>query len=40
MSESELKAIDDYRFQQRLPNRAAAVRELLKSGMAATEATH
>jgi hypothetical protein len=34
VSESELKAIDDFRFQCRLPNRAAAVRALLKSGMA------
>jgi hypothetical protein len=33
VSEDELRAIDDYRFQFRLPNRAAAVRALLKSGM-------
>ena len=33
VSENELQAIDEYRFQFRLPNRAAAVRALLKSGM-------
>jgi hypothetical protein len=30
----ELQAIDDFRFQYRLPSRAAAVRELLKRGLA------
>ena len=36
VSESELKAIDEYRFQLRLPTRAAAVRALLQTGMTST----
>jgi hypothetical protein len=36
VSENELQAIDDYRFQFRLPNRAAAVRALLQTGMTST----
>jgi len=31
----ELKALDDWRFQHRMPSRAAAVRELLKRGLTA-----
>jgi hypothetical protein len=31
----ELVALDDFRFKQRMPSRAAAVRELLKRGLAA-----
>jgi len=31
----ELLVIDDFRFQKRMPTRAAAVRELLKRGLAA-----
>jgi hypothetical protein len=31
----ELKAIDDWRFVQRMPSRAAAVRELLRRGLTA-----
>ena len=31
----ELIALDDFRFKQRMPSRAAAVRELLKRGLAA-----
>ena len=31
----ELKALDDFRFGKRMPSRAAAVRELLKRGLAA-----
>jgi hypothetical protein len=31
----ELDALDDFRFVQRMPTRAAAVRELLKRGLAA-----
>jgi hypothetical protein len=30
----ELKALDDWRFARRMPSRAAAVRELLKHGLA------
>lgn len=31
----ERKAIDDWRFQRRMPSRAAAVRELLRRGLEA-----
>jgi hypothetical protein len=31
----ELRAIDDFRFSRRMPSRAAALRELLKRGLAA-----
>lgn len=31
----EVKALDDWRFLKRMPSRAAAVRELLKRGLAA-----
>jgi hypothetical protein len=34
LSPEELKAVDDFRFQTRMPSRAAAVRELLKRGLA------
>ena len=35
LSPEELTAVDDFRFQTRMPSRAAAVRELLKRGLAA-----
>ena len=35
LTEEELSAIDDWRFTRRMPTRAAAVRELLKRGLAA-----
>lgn len=35
LSGEELLVLDDFRFQQRMPSRAAAVRELLKRGLAA-----
>jgi len=31
----ELVVVDNFRFQKRMPSRAAAVRELLKRGLAA-----
>jgi hypothetical protein len=34
LSPEELKALDDFRFQHRMPTRAAAVRELLRMGLA------
>ncbi len=34
LSPEELTAIDDFRFRHRMPTRAAAVRELLKLGLA------
>jgi hypothetical protein len=35
LTPEELTAIDDWRFTRRLPTRAAAVRELLRRGLAA-----
>ena len=35
LSPDELTVVDDFRFKQRMPSRAAAVRELLKRGLAA-----
>ena len=35
LADDELQALDDWRFQRRMPSRAAAVRELLKRGLAA-----
>jgi hypothetical protein len=34
LSEAEAAAIEDFRFRHRLPTRTAAVRELLKRGLA------
>jgi hypothetical protein len=31
----ELRALDDFRFQTRMPSRAAAVREIIRRGLAA-----
>ncbi len=36
LSEDELSAIDDWRFKQRMPSRASAIRELLMLGLRAT----
>ncbi len=35
LTEEELKALDDWRFRRHMPSRAAAIRELLKRGLAA-----
>jgi hypothetical protein len=35
LSMEELKALDDWRFAKRMPSRAAAIRELLRRGLAA-----
>jgi hypothetical protein len=35
LTSDELKALDDWRFTTRMPSRAAAIRELLKRGLAA-----
>jgi hypothetical protein len=34
LSPEELAAVDDFRFKQRMPSRAAAVRELFRVGLA------
>jgi hypothetical protein len=38
LSPDELKAVDTFRFDHRMPSRAAAVRELLRHGLAAVGA--
>ncbi len=35
LSPEELKALDNFRFEHRMPSRAAAVRELLRQGLGA-----
>jgi hypothetical protein len=35
LTDSELAALEDWRFKRRMPTRASAIRELLKRGMAA-----
>ena len=35
LTPEELEALDNWRFKRRMPSRAAAVRELLKRGLAA-----
>jgi hypothetical protein len=39
LDDDELNAIDDWRFQMRMPSRAAAVRELLRLGLSAVGQT-
>lgn len=38
LAPEELSAVDDFRFKHRMPTRAAAVRELLKFGLASSSA--
>ena len=33
LSTEELQAVDEFRFENRLPSRAAAVRELMRRGL-------
>jgi metal-responsive CopG/Arc/MetJ family transcriptional regulator len=35
LTEDELRILDDFRFRHRMPSRAAAVRHILKQGLAA-----
>ena len=35
LTKEELEALDNWRFNKRMPSRAAAIRELLKRGLAA-----
>jgi len=35
LTQRELEALDNWRFSRRMPSRAAAVREILKRGLAA-----
>ena len=36
LNDEELQIIDDWRFEHRMPTRAAALRELLRQGLIAT----
>ena len=36
LTAEELKLIDDWRFERRMPTRAAAIREILRRGLAAS----
>jgi hypothetical protein len=40
LSPEELSAVDDFRFRNRMPSRAAAVRELFRIGLASTGLVH
>lgn len=35
LTQEELRAIEDWRFDRRMPSRAAAIRELLRRGLTA-----
>jgi hypothetical protein len=37
LSAQELRALDNFRFQHRLPSRAAAIREALRRGLGVSE---
>jgi hypothetical protein len=37
LDDDELRAIDDWRFEHRLPSRAAALRELVRRGLTSRE---
>lgn len=39
LDDAELAAIDDWRFKQRMPSRAAAIRQLLQVGLAEAGST-
>ena len=40
LTKEEIEALDNWRFQKRMPSRAAAIRELLKRGLAAEGFAH
>ena len=40
LTPEEVQALDNWRFQKRMPSRAAAIRELLKRGLAAEGFAH
>jgi Trp operon repressor len=39
LSPDELTAVDDFRFKNRMPSRAAAVRELFRLGLSIAQST-
>jgi len=40
LNEDELAAIDDWRFDRRMPSRASAIRELIRRGLVAEGFDH
>ena len=40
LSGDELAAVEEFRFEHRMPTKSAAVRELLRRGLAATKKEH
>jgi hypothetical protein len=40
LAPEELEAIEDFRFSHRMPSRAAAVREVMRRGLLATDVEH
>ena len=40
LTPEELRVLDDWRFARRMPSRAAAIRELLRRGLAAEGVEH
>ena len=40
LTEDELRLLDDWRFDRRMPSRASAVRELLRRGLAWPRASY
>ncbi|MDO9411257.1 MAG: hypothetical protein Q7T81_01605 [Pseudolabrys sp.] len=40
LTPDELTAVDDFRFRNRMPSRAAAVRELFRIGLGSTGLVH
>lgn len=40
LTQEEIEALDSWRFRKRMPSRAAAIRELLKRGLAADGFDH
>jgi metal-responsive CopG/Arc/MetJ family transcriptional regulator len=39
LSQEELGAVDDFRFRNRMPSRAAAIRDILRLGLASVDVT-
>lgn len=37
LDDAELRAIDTWRFKERMPSRAAAIRELIRRGISTTD---
>jgi metal-responsive CopG/Arc/MetJ family transcriptional regulator len=40
LDEDELRALDTWRFEHRMPSRSATIRELLRKGLTGVDPTH